>query len=89
MKEENKTGRTKNKKKPLTLYEYLLLVSMIFLFSGFGLFMYVLIGGYDLFKLKWFNDPMLFLGIGFTMLVCCFLQKRYKFFDYLDSLEKN
>jgi len=84
MKEGNKIAKTKTKRKGLSLYEYLLFVSMSFLFTGFGMFMYVLILGYDLNNLAWINDPLLFLGIGFTMLICWFLQKRYKFFSYFD-----
>ena len=73
------------KGKKISLEEYLMLWTVTFFLSGIMLFIYCKISNIDIGNLKWFNDPLFFLGVGAT---CFFMFIGQRFGHMFDkSLE--
>jgi len=81
--------REKKKMKAIKLYEYLMLVSMIFLLSGIMLFLYCIISNINLGNLVWFNDPLFFFGVGITIFICFIGQRLWGVFDKIEKVIDN
>ena len=65
----------------LRLCDYFLFVSLVFFISGFSLFMYVFLFGYNILELDVLSSPLFYLVNGFMFMVFFVLQKRYCFFS--------
>ena len=79
MKKEKKIEKKKWEK--INLEEYFMLWTVTFFLSGIMLFLYCKLSFIDLGNLKWFNDPLFFLGVGITMFICFIGQRFGHVFD--------
>ena len=79
---KNVKEKEKKKWRGISLVEYLMFVTMIFMLSGIMLFLYCKISNIDVGNLIWYTDPLLFLGIGIT---CFFMFIGQKFGHVFDK----
>lgn len=78
---QHKLERRFKKYKPLSFKEYLFRLSLFFILMGIVLFFYYLMLNYDLNIMPWFIDPLFYLGVGITVFILFYMEKRYKFFN--------
>ena len=78
MKKRNTIERLKIKN--FNLEKYFMLVMLICLMMGIGMFMYCILFEVNLSGIWIFTDPLFYLGNGFTAMICFLLQKKYCFF---------
>lgn len=77
----NTIGVNKKGKRSITLDVYLLFVSLVFLLSGLMLFVYCVFTAVPIYRLDVLSHPLFYLGVGFTVLCCFILQRRYGVFE--------